>query len=111
MNTYKYRGKGIHLSEKIRRGAHGGADPYADVIQLIRSRIISDENMHAELIAPYWENWERMYGLFSCAEAFARHLVTRLAEHQGIKPEDLLHDFALKYAELPPDKPPTQELD
>jgi hypothetical protein len=99
------------MTEKIRREAHGGADPYADVIQLVRSQVIGDKDMHAELIAPYWGNWERMYGLFTSAEAFARYLVTQVAKSEGMKPEDFLNEFSLRYAKLPPDEPPTKELE
>jgi hypothetical protein len=97
------------MSEKTRREAHGGADPYADVIQLVRSQIVGDKDLHAELITPYWGHWKRMYGLFTSAEAFARHLVTELAAANGETPADYLRDFALRYAQLPPDEPPNSE--
>ena len=42
------------MSDKLRREAHGGADPYGDVIQLVRSRILGEDDVHAELITPYW---------------------------------------------------------
>lgn len=97
------------MTEKIRREAHGGADPYADVIQLVRCRVVKDDDMHAQLITPYWGHWERMYGLFTSAEGFARYLVTQLAQVEGVSAADFLKDFALRYAQLPPDELPNPD--
>jgi hypothetical protein len=91
------------MNEKKRREAHGGADPYADVVQLVRAQVIGDDDLHGELIAPYWEDWERMYGLFTSAEAFARSLATDLATREGMSTDEYLQQFALKWAEQPPE--------
>ena len=45
-----------------------------------------------------------MYGLLTSAEALARHFVIQLAKNDGVPPEDWLQDFALRYAQLPPNE-------